>query len=316
MKSIALLSLASALQVPSLHSETIAQWKFEDSPGFLVDETGDHNLSPGVGTVSQVPFTLPGSEAASFNGASNLTTPDSPDWTDDTFTVEAIFTPGNDHAGVTGVIAGHINSGANERSWFLGTRDGRLRLFIASSTTGGPSYDRFTLTAGTPYFAAASVDLGSAAPRAVLYLENLDTGESFRAEIDSDTSIPIPTSILDASANFTIGATDTPSGYFTGLVDEIRVSSEALAGAALLYPQMDPAPPRILDIVATLPDTVSITFESVPGNEYQLRSSQTLGNFQPAGTLVAEGETSVFLLEGLPLFAKEFFIIEDLDPAP
>ncbi|CAN5422752.1 hypothetical protein BH23VER1_BH23VER1_11510 [soil metagenome] len=53
------------------------------------------------------------------------------------------------------------------------------------------------------------------------------------------------TSIRDSEASLTLGATDTPGGFFDGLVDNVRISDLPLDGADLLEPQ-----PPIVDYTA------------------------------------------------------------------
>lgn len=80
--------------------------------------------------------------------------------------------------------------------------------------------------------------------------------------------------------------------------------------------EVNDGPFKVTDIHVTAPDSVSITFNSKPGNLYDVKANTDLGNFTSIGQIVATGFSTVFTRTGVALLPREFFQVEDLGEAP
>ncbi len=104
------------------------------------------------------------------------------------------------------------------------------------SGSGASAFDAFTLSNNVNYFAAATVDVTASSPTAItLYLQDLSTSTLQVANFNRDGgSSGTVTTIVNAAAPFSIGATAQGSAFFTGAIDEVRLSNVKLAEADLL----------------------------------------------------------------------------------
>ena len=113
----------------------------------------------------------------------------------------------------------------------------------------------------------------------------------------SNTIEPVPqtTSRID----------DLPAGWFTDF-DQVFYLQSAVP----------PAEPLITDFTVIHPDTISITWNSITGNQYGLENSTTLDSFDQFDTVVATGPSTTYTRSGVTLPAAEFFRIANLGAAP
>lgn len=228
---------------------TTGYWRFETSPGFLADSSGNGRTLTAVPNAAQV--TLPGSgngstfpdpipltgspndSAATFDGTSDrLTTPDSAAFTDTTFTLEAFFSAPSLNSSNKS-IAGHWTSTGNQRSYLIavGTTNFLAFLFSADGIATTTVTSTFLVGANTDYYAAATVNLADTSANGItFYLQNLTAGGA----LQSNGQAHAGTTLFDSTTTFAIGSTSQPSSEFTGLIDEVRMSDTKLAASELL----------------------------------------------------------------------------------
>ena len=72
----------------------------------------------------------------------------------------------------------------------------------------------------------------------------------------------------------------------------------------------------VTKIEVTQPDSVALTFNSQPGNLYDIEANIDLGSFTSIGQIVASESSTVFTRSGVTLLNREFFRVEDLGEAP
>jgi hypothetical protein len=110
------------------------------------------------------------------------------------------------------------------------------------------------------------------------------------------------------SLNRTISVGAHPLGFggdfYNGLIFEPRVSLAPLQPGELLYGgQTGDLEPTITDLELS-GNANQLTWTSIGGQSYEVEYSTDLENWNPAGTTVAEGETTVFLHELSPDFEE------------
>jgi hypothetical protein len=248
------------LLAPVADAAVIAYWRFEDSPGFLSDSSGNGRTLTNTGSVSQ--YALPGTgagsdfptiipqtgasnaDAAQFNASNLLSAADSDAFTSTTLTVEAFLNGTNLGGAATRAIAGHFRGDINQRSWLLqvtGTGNLSFQFSTNGSAGGGLSeavVSSLVLANNVDYYAAVSVDLLDTSTDGItFYLQDLTNGGSLLSEGVVHTA----TVLHNSTASFTIGSTDQPSAQFAGIIDEVRVSNTKLDQSDLLISVPEPS---------------------------------------------------------------------------
>lgn len=225
--------VTSLLITSALSAATVAHWKF-DSPGtWLQDSSGNaHHLTNGNSAGATYNA---GAGAVDFSGggAGTLSAPNSPAWTDLSFTVEAFITP--DAVNSLRSIAGHFHTDTG-RQWLVLLNDGKLNIILTSGTSELYfTANAFTLTAGHQYYVGVAVDLTAANPadRIVFYVQDLTT----RSMLMSENVSTAFTSLISSTAGLYIGSTGHSSSRFDGLIHEVKISDIALASDALIAPE-------------------------------------------------------------------------------
>ena len=271
MKSFAglpVILMGFALLAPTADAGTLAYYRFEDSPGFLVDSSSFGDLGNSGGTH----YTLPSSGQGAFFGVpqgsgSNAKGVDLDASTDildsgntgtdlitgDVMTAEAMFN--FESGGTYSIIAGQWHWQVSERAFqlFLQSSGGARYLAMAVSPDGSANT---TVSSGLrvlpneDYYGAATFD-GS---EIVFYLKQNPGGDG-----PTRTSVVVaPYDTMNGHDRLGIGdSVGAPGGgnNFVGVIDEVRISDTVLGPADLLVP-----------VNNSLPTTVAHwRFEDSPG---------------------------------------------------
>ena len=249
-----------ALLSEAASAATVGYWRFEDSPGFLQDSSGNgHHITgggltegthqttiPGSGDGSAFPATIPltGAPNTSYinNAASRYgTVPDDNAFTPGAFTVEAFLN--RDSGAGFRLFASQWTSTPASRSWATGlTNTGdteRLTLLLGNvtgssfTTFKAPTTD-FDLALDKDYYVALSWDgalTGSGNAGIKFYIKNLtDDTALVMGSVDHSIS-----TLHNSSSAVALGANSpTNQNPWVGLLDEIRFSNTALSANELL----------------------------------------------------------------------------------
>lgn len=263
MKRYLILALGFSLSLnflPRLWADEIGYWRFE--PGALATDSGKLGLHlrtageskpiefalPGQYEGARFPTTIPQTQAknagaAQFDGRACFYLPDQPAFKIvDALTVEAII-KADESGSATHFIVSQFSKGDGERAWFLAIQGGQLR-FSASADGTTPvaqnSYFSQDLNKRDDYYVAAVYSAGTV----TFYLKNLTENSPLESSIVDG----FPKTIFDAPSQFRIGAFGLSGGttgsggsgnFFLGLIDEVRLSSAALAPKDLLINASD-----------------------------------------------------------------------------
>ena len=280
MAHLPVLTLAVIMvAAPAAIAATISYYRFEDSPGFLKDSSGNgYDLTqpnpasgfqatlPASGRGSAFPTTIPQTGAANakaYDVAGVTASPIqrtfvSPPVAGD-FTIEAFVHP--DTFNFTDAIFG--NSDVNGTAGFafqarhdtaLGNPADALFLTVSDTSGGGHFFyspsSTFVLSTGIDYYVAAAFD--DTLNATTLYLKDLtDNGA-----LQSTTVILGGTWNMKGYVKYAIGnySADTADGgaAFDGLIDEARLSSGLLPSDQLLItaPQVIPEPTAVMLFLA------------------------------------------------------------------
>lgn len=236
-------TIAGVSFTPSLSADTLGYWRFETTPGFLAATEGPTLVAGGVAptqvaaSFSSVPLTgASNANAASFNGSANFGVVD-PSWAlGSDFTIEAFVRLPSVPA-ATIMIASEYNQAGNANSWYFGINNaGQLRLGTSSGGTGATnaavnSTFGSALAANTTYYVAAVFNAGAV----TFYLQDMSNEGSLLSNARSVSN----TSVFAANVNLNIGSAVSTNGptdrnFFNGIIDEIRLSDNALATNELL----------------------------------------------------------------------------------
>ncbi len=251
-----LLGAASLLAAVSADAATVGYWRFEDSLGFIND-SGPDGLTLSVVGTSPLAYPLPGAgagsafsnpipqtgdpnaQAADFSTTGYFERADEAAFTLTTqFTLEVYFNPSKIYtaaSGTTGMLASQFLTTGNQRSWFLGTRDNQLRFGLASvgsaSTNGNSAFAGAGIELDKDYYAAVVYNAGNV----TFYLQNLTDSGPLMTSVNTTTWSGIA-SLAGTTAPFRIGAYNTGETTFQwdGLIDEVRLSNNALSQGSLL----------------------------------------------------------------------------------
>jgi hypothetical protein len=259
-----LLILGSVLSPSILEAATIGYWRFENSPGFLSDSSGNGNTLTVNGTVAQA--ALPsGIRGASFPNpipSSNLTNNFAADFagTSDylsdsalastptaNFTVESLVhweNSANNNESFSDIIVSTRDASSNigfflqiRTDGFNGTNpNGELFLSFNDGTANRFVNSGFSPLSNTDYYFAAAANMSGGI--ATFYVKDLTNNGALQ-------TINVPHSGLGGlnSANILeIGSSAiSVDGFdFDGLIDEVRISNTYLTANQLLI-----APPPV-----------------------------------------------------------------------
>lgn len=243
----------------SATAETVGYWRFEAAPGFCSDSaqygldllaSGDVPATyvlPPQGAGSAFPSPVPqvqlaNRQAAGFSSNRWFEVPDHPAFNlGSAFTIEVFFNSSksvNLPINLTSYLVSQSAPSNNQAGWFLGTRGNQLRFGLSGSGTGITRVESQFAGSGiapnSDYYAAAVFNAGNV----TFYLQNLSAGGALEASVIG----ALPIRLFDTNARFKIGSSDANpvEGVWQGLIDEVRLSSGALAVSDLLAPS--PAP--------------------------------------------------------------------------
>lgn len=256
--SLLLAALAGACSFTSASAATLGYWRFESSPGLLSATEGPDLVAGAVSptqvasSFGTVPFTgATNANAASFGGTANFGVVD-PSWVlGSDFTIEAfVRVPAIPSATV--MIASEFNQAAGANSWFLGINNaGQLRFGTSANGNGSTNLSVNSsfvapLAANTTYYVAAVFNSGSV----TFHMQDMTNAGSLLSNGQSIAN----TSVFAAAVNLNIGSavsTNTPTdrNFFTGIIDEVRLSDNALAANQLLVASSIPEPASFATIV-------------------------------------------------------------------
>jgi len=232
-------------------SSTVAYYRFEDTPGFLLDSSGNGNTLGNTGpaiqsalTGTDIPTTVPqtgtaNAEALSFPSGSGTTQPQTTaagllfggDFTIEAFVHPTVFggqyastivSTHNDPtftAGFSMTIRHDGESGAAVHEHFSFIADGGGTVFHPSGST-------FVLETNKSYYTALVFDSGNSI---TFYLKNLTDSGPLLSETIATTQT------MAAGDKFRIGSVNGDSHHqFQGYIDEVRLSDSALPESELL----------------------------------------------------------------------------------
>lgn len=243
-------ALAGVGFLSSASADTLGYWRFDAGSGFLTATEGPDLVNGGVAptmvdsTFPTVPLTgAANTNAASFNGSANFGIVN-PSWVlGSDFTIEAFIQLPSIPA-ATVMIASEFNQAGNANSWFFGVNNtGQLRFGSSSGGTGATNSSvnssfSSSLAANTTYYVAAVFNAGSV----TFHLQDMTNG----GELLSNAQSVSNTSVFAANVNLNIGSAVSTNGpsdrnFFTGIIDEVRLSDNALAANQLLVAIPEPA---------------------------------------------------------------------------
>ena len=235
-----------------LPAAVIGYWRFEDSPGFFSDSSGNALTLGTLGTApTQVtkpaafPATIPqngltNAESANLPSDGNFTIADNALFAvGSAFTIETYVNSADYATGAVQAMTGQWGASLNVRSWHFSlsttgvlqlalSGDGNAQVFVPSGVT---------LEDGDSYYLAAVYNGALATNQVTFYYQNL-TDAGALLSVSADTAV---TSVFDSTTVYAIGGVhDTSAGggnnqsRFTGTMDEVRWSNTALPESALL----------------------------------------------------------------------------------
>lgn len=242
------------------HGTVIGYWQFETSPGFVNDSSNNGLTLTNNGSVSAYPLPVSGAgqyfttttqgssaQAADFgspNSSKYFSVADAPAFTITAATIEAFNNRASNTSG-TQYIASQWAASTGLRSWSFGIAgsgttglsDNELFLNLsANGTTASLLGSGIIQAAGTDYYSAVQID----ASTLTFYSKNLSTGEVRITSVANPQGAP-----NDSTAPVRIGAVGGGSGsttsYWTGILDEVRISDTVLSADQLLVVVPEPA---------------------------------------------------------------------------
>lgn len=242
-----------AVATGSSSAAVIGHWRFEGDETTFLTDSGPNGLHltangppmqgpiPVTGRGSNFPTSLPVTGAANerlaiFSGDDRFNSADNALYTNSAFSIEALVNTGT--AAGTQIIAGHWHSTtAANQSYFLSVSTGVLNFSYYNDTNGRRNINSgITISTNTGYYVGVAVNmLDLTTSGIVFYVQNLATGVwqiSERAHAD--------TTLRNAGGDFSIGATAGGTSYWTGVIDEVRLSDTQLGPSELLIPVPEP----------------------------------------------------------------------------
>ena len=245
--------LVSTFIYSAADAATVGYWRFEDSPGFLNDSSGNGNTLTNLGTTQ---YTLPGSgDGSDFSNPIPLTSESNAKAGDfdgtvpnrvsrifgsnpiaNDFTIEAYINLTN-RASTYASIAGQWQSTGNMRSWYFeteseGSNGNELSLFVNENGSSGGSqtiYSGVNIDLNKDYYVAASYN--ESGGEVTFHIQNLTDGGPLQTITQAHT---ISSLFLDD--DFAIGTLNPSSNSFPwdGIIDEVRFSTGVLGVNELL----------------------------------------------------------------------------------
>jgi hypothetical protein len=248
-RSMALACGTAVLWGAAAQGAEVGYWRFETSPGFTADSSGNgHTLTivpaaaqvtlpaTGNGSTFSDPIPLTGASnnsAATFDGTTDrLTTADHAAFFDTTFTLEAFFSAPSLNTSNKSIV-GQWSGTLNQRSYLfaVGTTNFLAFLFSPDGTATTVVTSTLPVAANTDYYAAVTVNMADTSTSGItFYLQNLTAGGSLLTNGQAHSG----TTFLDSTTSFAIGSTNQPSSEWTGLIDEVRMSDTKLTSSELL----------------------------------------------------------------------------------
>lgn len=243
---------------------TVGHWRFESD--LLADAGGGGLILSNQGS-APAPFPLTAGGAAAFPqvipqtgaanasaadlgtpGAGNFSRADSATLTLTDFTIEALVHRSLAPAG-TQYIASHYDFASGpQRSWGLGVAGtsppaglsaGELFLNLSANGANGVVVGSgLIVQTGTDFYVAASLEAANPAAGVTFHVMNLTTGGAIASATRAN---PIGTP-FNSTANFLIGAYNSGSNRWSGIIDEVRLSRAVLAPYQLLVTPAGPVP--------------------------------------------------------------------------
>lgn len=268
------LTLIAALTT-QLPASTVGYWRFEGASTSTaganndwLDDYSGNGLALGVSTATPAPnqITLPGSgagsafsdpipqtldansKAANFNSTAsassggNLFILDVPALSVNDFTVEAYINKELSGSSTQYIASQWVTSG-NQRSWAFGVAGtsniGSIagsanELFLLLSDDGSDTNvfaSGVNIEIGKDYYVAVSFDESMTTGGVVFHIKNL-TDKTPMQTITMNHAIA---SLHNSTNVFRIGAYNGPDSPWTGLLDEVRLSSSVLSANQLLF---------------------------------------------------------------------------------
>ncbi len=213
----------------------LADWQFEDAPGFLADSgPADIDLAIAAPTVSPFEATHFFGKSASFSDSGYLAADEMPAWDASIMTAEVLFRA-DDVAGETQVLVGRWCADTEEKSWALGIHGGKIRFLQSADGVNTIVRDVLDVVAGRNYHLAVVVH----GAQGTVYLKDLEADTPFAsAALDGLATPPYA-----SSAPLTVGATAQPSSPFTGLIGRVRLHDAPLAEGSFIATPAPPPPP-------------------------------------------------------------------------
>ncbi len=230
------------------NADTIGYWRFEDSPGFLNDSSGNGFTLTSHGNVLQldnayfddpIPQTGQSNDDAAFIGGSVgndwLSCADDPKFEVSDFTIEAYA---RRNISESRVIAGQwSDSEPAQQSWTLfSMKDGDIKLYLNDGSTVSSVSSGITISNLKNYFVAASFDLSDQDTGVEFYVKDL-SADTWTTSTQGHTLASLHNSTMDFSIG---GAAD--GGYsWTSVLDEVRLSNTVLSQGELLASVPEPS---------------------------------------------------------------------------
>ncbi len=257
-KSLLRFLLIPALPLAMVSAEAATQgyWRFEDSPGFLLDSSVNgltlstagtapvQTAIPLTGNGSAFPTVIPqtGSANAKFadNGGANGHFFVADPFTVTNFTLEAVLNREVQSTSTQYILSQWTGLG-NQRSYAFGVSG-------SNGVGGGPANELFLLLSqagsttsvfgsglilglNTDYYAGVSFDLGNTASGIKFYSQNLTSGGALQTASVGHSL----TALNDSTTLLRIGGFDAnDTNRFNGLLDEVRISDSVLGTSDLL----------------------------------------------------------------------------------
>jgi len=229
--------LAALLLCGQAHAATIAYWRFENAIG---DKYGHETTNAGVTFKSTGADPLSGNfwdvvpiygidndYAGEFSGAKYAYAKDDDDWTQaDGFTIEAFVRPTTLSDSFSNVIVSQWHT-IWGYSWQFGIdTSGHPYLKLYDGTEKIAIYDTYTLSEDTSYALAAAFDGDD------VFLYAKEYGQGVYSE--SGKQVLGVGTLANSNDSLNLGTDTDGDNYFTGYIDEVRLSSGVLSESELL----------------------------------------------------------------------------------
>ncbi len=235
--------------LPSIsRAAVIGQWRFEQGAfltdsgpnGYTLGTPGGTSVPTQVPPPSGFPNSIPGlganTGAASFDGDDRFTA-SIPSMPSTTLSIEAIVTTSVgavSSGGVTKAIAGQWSGSGSDRVALLAILSTNVLNFYFNGTNVGSGLP--ALVANQTYYVAVTVNMANTSSAGItFYQQNLSAaGPLLTAGVAHSAT---HTAFNTSSVPFTIGATNTPSSTWNGVIDEVKFSDTKLALSELIIPE-------------------------------------------------------------------------------